>query len=128
MSTCEKHKRHKISRIFITECQKSFQSYVEPTSTWTHGKTHIGLLLDLSAKDTAVELKRACVGNSHAFGTDRGHTKSRATIGRPRGNGRPHSPHSQRCHRSVRSMFMWGALYVRCSSWRLIGAVFTVFL
>ena len=59
---------------------------------------------------------------------ERGHTKMRATIGRPRGNGRPVSPHSQRCHRSVRSMFTWGALYVRCSSWRLIVAVFTAFL
>ena len=57
----------------------------------------------------------------------KGHTKRRATIGRPRGNGRPHSPHSQRCHRSVRSMFTWGTftcvvlvgalklLFLRCS-------------
>ena len=32
----------------------------------------------------------------------KGHTKSLATIGRPRGYGRPHS---QRCHRSIRSIF-----------------------
>ena len=50
---------------------------------------------------------------------DTGHTKRRATIGRPRGNGRPHS---QRCHRSVSSMFK--SFVVVCASdrkyWRLI--------
>ena len=40
-----------------------------------------------------------------------GHTKRRATIGRPRGNGRPHS---QRCHRLVRSMFT--SFVVVCAS------------
>ena len=48
-----------------------------------------------------------------------GHTKRRATINRPRGNGRPHS---QRCHRSVRSMFT--SFFVVCASdrkyWRLL--------
>ena len=51
-----------------------------------------------------------------------GHTKRRATIGRPRGNGRPHS---QRCHRSVRSMFT--SFVVVCASdrkyWRLYYCV-----
>ena len=43
--------------------------------------------------------------------TLRGHTKRRATIGRPRGNG---IPHSQICHRSVRSMFT--SFVVVCAS------------
>ena len=73
----QKNKRHTISHIFKTDFQKSFRS-----STCTRQKTHIpldlfakdtactreqihlGLLLDLSAKDTAVELmyKHACAG------------------------------------------------------------------
>ena len=36
-----------------------------------------------------------------------GQTKRQIRNGRPRGNGRPHS---QGCHRSVRSMFTWGPL------------------
>ena len=67
-----KNNTHKISRIFRTECQKSFRSYVhqhacaEKThillylfakdTACTREKTHLGLLLDLSSKDTAIEL------------------------------------------------------------------------
>ena len=56
--------------IFITECQKSLEPFVG-TSTCTRGKTHI--LLDLFAKDTAVELMYINMhvrGNSHTFGND----------------------------------------------------------
>ena len=70
MSTCEKNYTHKISRIFRTECQKSFRSYVHQHACvekfmyfyicllkkWhAHEKNHLGLLLDLSAKDTTIE-------------------------------------------------------------------------
>ena len=69
----------------------------------------------LVARGADTQLDASCVPT--------GHTKRRATIGRPRGNGRPDSPHSQRCHRSERSMFTWGALYVRCSSCCFYGVL-----
>ena len=65
-----KNNTHKISRIFRTECQKSFRSYVHQHACaekftyfyicllkkWhARAKNHLGLLLDLSAKDAAVE-------------------------------------------------------------------------
>ena len=67
-----KNNTHKISRIFRTECQKSFRSYVHQHACvekctyfyicllkkWhacTRKKKFIGLLLDLSAKDTTIE-------------------------------------------------------------------------
>ena len=61
----------KISPIVRTECQKSFRSYVHQhacaeknsrtfifvkDTAGTREKTHLGLILDLSAKDTALEL------------------------------------------------------------------------
>ena len=70
MSTCEKNNTHKISCIFRTECQNNFCSYVHQHAC--AGKTHI--LLDLSAKDTAVELMYINMhvrGNSHTLGTVR---------------------------------------------------------
>ena len=83
-----KHNRHKISHIFRTECQKSFRSYVHQHACAE--KTHVllyffakdtacmreknlGLLLDVSAKDTAIELMYINMhvrGNSRTFGTD----------------------------------------------------------
>ena len=67
----QKHNTHKISRIFRTKCQKSFRSYVHQyacankthillylfakDTACTRGK-NLGLLLDASAKDTAIEL------------------------------------------------------------------------
>ena len=72
MSTCGKNNMHKISRIFRTKCQKSFHSYVHQHACaekltyfyicllkiyGMHAQNnHLGLLLDLSAKDTAIEL------------------------------------------------------------------------
>ena len=62
----QKHNTHKISRIFRTECQKSFRSYV-------HQHSCAEKLLDVNAKDTAIEfmyINMHVRGNSHTFGTD----------------------------------------------------------
>ena len=47
-----KNNTYKISRMYRTECQNSFRSYVHQHACAE--KTHV--LLDLSAKDTALEL------------------------------------------------------------------------
>ena len=86
MSTCEQNNTHKISRIFRTECQNSFRSYVHQhacagkthvllylfakDTAGTPEKNHLGLLLDLSAKDTAIELMYINMHVRETFGTD----------------------------------------------------------
>ena len=84
----------------------------------SHSKHKVGFLLASWRIGTSIAISRIVSRETVLPPIGTGHTKRRATIGRPRGNGRPHSPHSQRCHR-------YGTLhvYVRCSSWRLIVAV-----
>ena len=72
-----KNNTQKISRIFRTECQHACAEkthillYLFAKGTaCTPKKNHLGLLLDLSAKDTALELMYINMHVRETFGTD----------------------------------------------------------